>query len=61
MHEELDSIFSSPDQPVTMTELREMKLTENCIKEALRLFPSVPFLARELKEEAVIGRLWSKE
>ncbi|KAK4308911.1 hypothetical protein Pmani_019435 [Petrolisthes manimaculis] len=54
VHEELDMIFSSPDQPVTMAELREMKLTENCIKEALRLFPSVPFLARELQEEAVI-------
>ncbi|KAK4313960.1 hypothetical protein Pmani_014705 [Petrolisthes manimaculis] len=54
VHEELDMIFSSPDQPVTMAELREMKLTENCIKEALRLFSSVPFLARELQEEAVI-------
>ncbi|XP_042211264.1 cytochrome P450 4C1-like isoform X1 [Homarus americanus] len=54
VHEELDSIFGDSDRPVTMADLREMKLTENCIKEALRLFPSVPFLARELKEEAVI-------
>ncbi|KAK8719096.1 hypothetical protein OTU49_014243 [Cherax quadricarinatus] len=37
-----------------MDDLREMKYTENCIKEALRLFPSVPFLGRDLKEEVVI-------
>ncbi|XP_045615139.2 cytochrome P450 4C1 isoform X1 [Procambarus clarkii] len=54
VHEELDSIFGDSDRPVTMADLREMKFTENCIKEALRLFPSVPLLARELKEEAVI-------
>lgn len=55
LHEELDALFGDSDRPVTMADLREMKYTENCIKEALRLFPSVPFLARELKEEAVIG------
>ncbi|XP_069949156.1 cytochrome P450 4c3-like isoform X2 [Cherax quadricarinatus] len=52
--EELQSIFGDSDRPVTMADLREMKYTENCIKEALRLFPSVPILARELKEEVVI-------
>lgn len=55
VHEELDSLFGDSDRPVTMGDLREMKYTENCIKEALRLFPSVPFLARELREEAVIN------
>ncbi|KAK8738037.1 hypothetical protein OTU49_004365, partial [Cherax quadricarinatus] len=52
--EELQSIFGDSERPVTMDDLREMKYTENCIKEALRLFPSVPFLARDLKEEVVI-------
>ncbi|XP_069937623.1 cytochrome P450 4c3 [Cherax quadricarinatus] len=52
--EELQSIFGDSDRPVTMDDLREMKYTENCIKEALRLFPSVPFLGRDLKEEVVI-------
>nr|pir cytochrome P450 enzyme, CYP4C39 enzyme - green crab, common shore crab [Carcinus maenas]AAQ93010.1 cytochrome P450 CYP4C39 [Carcinus maenas] len=55
VHEELDALFGDSDRPVTMADLREMKYTENCIKEALRLFPSVPFLARELREEAVIN------
>lgn len=56
MHEELDGIFGDSDRPVTMADLREMKLTENCIKEALRLFPSVPFIARELREDVVISK-----
>ncbi|XP_042883728.1 cytochrome P450 4c3-like isoform X2 [Penaeus japonicus] len=55
VHEELDAIFGDSDRPVTMADLREMKVTENCIKEALRLFPSVPFIARELKEDVVIN------
>ncbi|XP_068216286.1 cytochrome P450 4C1-like isoform X1 [Palaemon carinicauda] len=54
VHEELDMIFGDDDRPVTMNDLREMKMTENCIKEALRLFPSVPFIGRELTEEVVI-------
>ncbi|KAK7073668.1 Cytochrome P450 4V2, partial [Halocaridina rubra] len=54
VHEELDAIFGDDDRPVTMADLREMKYTENCIKEALRIFPSVPFIARELQEEAII-------
>ena len=55
MYEELHGIFGDSDRPCTMADLREMKLTENCIKEALRLFPSVPFMGRELREEAIIG------
>ncbi|XP_063614827.1 uncharacterized protein LOC134787925 [Penaeus indicus] len=55
VHEELDGIFGDSDRPVTMADLREMKLMENCIKEALRLFPSVPFIARELREDVVIN------
>ncbi|XP_064097741.1 cytochrome P450 4C1-like isoform X2 [Macrobrachium nipponense] len=54
VHEELDTVFGDEDRPVTMSDLRELKTTENCIKEALRLFPSVPFIGRELTEEVVI-------
>ncbi|XP_071538539.1 cytochrome P450 4C1 [Panulirus ornatus] len=54
VHEELDSLFGDSNRPVSMDELRELKYTENCIKEALRLFPSVPFLGRELKEDVIL-------
>nr|XP_053638680.1 cytochrome P450 4C1-like [Cherax quadricarinatus] len=55
VQEELDGIFGGTDRPATMADLRQMKYLENCIKEALRLYPSVPFLSRQLKEETVIG------
>ncbi|XP_068215979.1 cytochrome P450 4c3-like isoform X3 [Palaemon carinicauda] len=54
VHEEIDAVFGNDNRPVTMNDLRALKYTENCIKEALRLFPSVPFIGRELREEAVI-------
>lgn len=40
----------------TMAELAEMKFLECCIKEALRLYPSVPLIARHLKEDIKIGK-----
>ncbi|XP_068211245.1 cytochrome P450 4C1-like [Palaemon carinicauda] len=55
VHEELDSVFEDPDRPVTPEDIRELKYLENCIKESLRIFPSVPFFGREMKEEMVIG------
>lgn len=39
-----------------MKELGEMKYVECCIKEALRLYPSVPLIARHLQEDVMIGK-----
>ena len=36
---------------LTTNQLREMKLLEACIKESLRLFPSVPYIARLAAED----------
>ncbi|XP_065578507.1 cytochrome P450 4c3-like [Artemia franciscana] len=55
VHSELDSIFGQTHRPVTIDDLSEMKFLECCIKEALRLYPSVPVIARELREDLVIG------
>ncbi|XP_071538556.1 cytochrome P450 4C1-like [Panulirus ornatus] len=54
VHEELDDIFCGTDRPVTMEDLRNMKYTENCIKENLRLYPPVPLVSREHKEEVTV-------
>ncbi|XP_069943438.1 cytochrome P450 4c3-like [Cherax quadricarinatus] len=56
VHAELDSIFEGTDRPATMDDIRQMKYTENCIKEALRLFPSVPYVGRQLSEDINIGK-----
>ena len=57
-HHELDNIFfgtGSSDRPINMNDLRQMKYLEACIKEALRLFPSVPFVGRQMSEDLKIN------
>ena len=54
MAEELDRVFSSTDKCVTMSDLNELKYLECCIKEALRLYPSVPMMGRALSEDTII-------
>ncbi|XP_054260624.1 cytochrome P450 4C1-like [Macrosteles quadrilineatus] len=55
-HEELLNIFGDSDRQPTMEDLKSMKYLENCIKDALRLFPSVPVIARKLTEDEVFGK-----
>lgn len=55
LHEELDRVFGDSDRPATMNDLKELKYLECCIKEALRLYPSVPFFGRCLTEDADFG------
>jgi cytochrome P450 family 4 len=54
---EIDTIMCGDrERAPTMKELGEMKYLECCIKEALRLYPSVPLIARHLKEDVKIGK-----
>jgi len=57
VHEELDAIFAdNPCREVTMGDLAEMRYLECCIKEALRLYPSVPSFGRILSEDVQLGK-----
>lgn len=51
VHKELDDIFGDSDRPVTFADTLEMKYLERCLMETLRMYPPVPIIAREIKEE----------
>ncbi|XP_053682550.1 cytochrome P450 4c3-like [Sabethes cyaneus] len=55
LFEEIDSVMGQDrDRSPNMSELNEMKYLDCCIKEALRLFPSIPIIARNLTEDVLI-------
>lgn len=49
--EELDKIFGDTDRPATFQDTLEMKYLERCMMETLRMFPPVPIIARQVKQE----------
>lgn len=54
--EELDDIFGDDDRAPTMNDLRGMRYLEMCIKETMRLYPSVPLIARRISEDIPMGK-----
>lgn len=54
--QEIDSIFGKDSRSPTLNDLKEMKYLEMCIKEALRLYPAVPIIARRLGEDVACGK-----
>lgn len=54
--QEIDDIMDGDrERTPTMKELNDMKYLECCIKEGLRLYPSVPLIARKINEDVAIG------
>lgn len=54
--QEIDDVMGGDrERAPSMKELHEMRYLECVIKEALRLFPSVPLIARKIKEDVQIG------
>ncbi|GMT23281.1 hypothetical protein PFISCL1PPCAC_14578 [Pristionchus fissidentatus] len=56
VYEEVKEIFGDDlTRDVTRDDLGKMNYLERCIKEALRLFPPVPFALRQLQNDLLIG------
>lgn len=50
--------FSGDEEP-TKLKLASLRYLEKCIKEALRLFPSVPYIIRALQNDLVMGTIYA--
>ncbi|XP_066591403.1 probable cytochrome P450 4aa1 isoform X2 [Prorops nasuta] len=54
--QEINAILEDHSKSPSIRDFREMKILEMCIKEAMRLYPSVPFFARTLGEDVKLGK-----
>lgn len=58
VQDELYHVFgSSTDRLITQGELVNLNYLECCIKESLRLYPTVPFIERFAKEDIQVGKI----
>ncbi|KAK7579874.1 hypothetical protein V9T40_000503 [Parthenolecanium corni] len=54
IHAELDSLFPFEDSSLNVQTLAKLKYLDCAIKETMRLYPPVPFIARSLKEPVIL-------
>lgn len=52
--EELKEIFNESDRMPTYEDLSNMKYLEKVIKETLRIWPSVPYIIRDVTEDTLL-------
>ncbi|KAJ8271753.1 hypothetical protein COCON_G00106120 [Conger conger] len=55
VQQELQDVFGQSDQPISTEDLKRLRYLECVIKEALRLFPSVPFFGRTICEDCHVN------
>ncbi|KAL3280070.1 hypothetical protein HHI36_017577, partial [Cryptolaemus montrouzieri] len=55
IYQEIKTVLGDGDRKPTYNELQKMDLLERCIKESLRLYPSVPSISRIVEEDTTLN------
>ncbi|XP_057659026.1 cytochrome P450 4g15 [Diorhabda carinulata] len=55
VYQEVYEIFGDSDRPATFADTLEMKYLERCLMETLRLYPPVPIIARQLRQDVKLA------
>ncbi|KAG4079164.1 hypothetical protein HA402_001135 [Bradysia odoriphaga] len=58
VYQEIEKICPNIDEDVTSEQLKELVFTEQCIKESMRLIPTVPLTSRLATEDFYIGETY---
>lgn len=54
VHKEIDEIFGESERPIAYEDIQNLTYLEQVVLETLRLYPSVPLIARKLSEDLVL-------
>lgn len=56
LHDELEDVFGNSDRICCRQDLEQLSFLELCLKESLRLYPSVPYFDRYTINTVQIGK-----
>ena len=55
IYEEIKGIMETSEDVITPEDIGRMKYLDQCIKETMRMFPTVPLIARVIGEDTLVG------